>query len=176
MSDDSDPLEGADIGETRRVESTGEHSLWSSTAVDPFVGFDRDATNIEIESAEIVGEEGNERVEITYAADVTKTLRPHWRDGLDKEPDKSVGGVKSERASRVQRIGGLLLGAAVSIGVGVAVMRHVTGSLAGKTVTFGPQPSLMDIAPAVGTIGLLALFIMAAMPYLPSMAGRGGRI
>jgi hypothetical protein len=81
MSDSDDPLAGADIGETVTVEHETEFGFWSGSGADPYVGFDRDHEDLSVESAEIVGERGSERVRITYSAEVTKEPEPYADSG-----------------------------------------------------------------------------------------------
>lgn len=173
MSDD-DPLAGADIGETRTIESENEFSLWDSRAVGPFLGFDREAADVEVKSAEIVGEEGNERVRITYSGDVTKTLRPHWRQELEREPreprDTPTAGLPT-----AQRVASFLIAAAVSVGVAMFVTQSLFGRMAGETIEISARaPTVFDLAPAVAAIIVLGMLIVLALPYAPGMAGRGG--
>jgi hypothetical protein len=169
MSDESDPLEGAAIGETRTIEHETEFGFWSGDGADPYVGFDRDHENLTVESAEIVGEHGSERVRIEYSADVTKEPEPYPNSaGNGDESDGAPGGFHTPPALRIVGFG--LLTAA---GVGV-VSAHVMRDL-GVLALAEPTP-LSDLWPAVAIIVLATLAIGVMMPYLPGMAGRGGRI
>lgn len=119
MSDEPDPLAGADIGETVTVEHETEFGFWSGSGADPYVGFDRDHEDLSVESAEIVGEHGSERVRIEYSADVTK----------QEEPDRSVDTSDIERPATWRYFKFPAGATAVFAGVGVLFPGEVLGML-----------------------------------------------
>ena len=85
-------------------------------------------------------------------------------------------GTQTREHSMLREVGGTLLGVGVAIGVGVAVTQRVMGELAGETIEIADTtPTVLDLAPAAAIIALLALFIIAAMPYLPAYVGRGAQ-
>jgi hypothetical protein len=90
------------------------------------------------------------------------------RDDGDDEPAGAPGGFHTPAAARIVGFG--LLTAA---GVGV-VSAHVMQDM-GTLALAEPTP-LSELWPAVGVIVVLTLVIAAMMPYLPGMAGRGGRL
>jgi hypothetical protein len=169
MTDSDDPLAGADIGKTVTVEHETDLWLGAVPGSDVVRGPDRDA-DYQLADAEVVADEyGDRMLRVTVASDVTKQLPRNWdQEPREPTPEPFEGG------SRLKRVGGLLLGAAISIGGAVALTQHFTGELAGETVTFGPQPTLFDLAPAVGAVAVLAALVVLAIQYLPRPGPRGG--
>ena len=164
-----DPLEGADIGDTETVEHTAE--MWLGDLADEQTrGSDRFATH-EVRDIEVRTDEyGDQILDVTVESEVTKRLTYRW----DHEARES--GTQTREHSMLREVGGTLLGVGVAIGVGVAVTQRVMGELAGETIEIADTtPTVLDLAPAVGIIALLALFIIAAMPYLPAYVGRGAQ-
>jgi hypothetical protein len=163
MSDDNDPLADADIGETATVEATTE--LWAGDlAADAVRGSDRFASH-DIATVEVrTNERGNQVLDVTVRSDVTKQLPRRWDRTARDTPTAST-------PSRWRHVGGLLLGAAVALGVSVALTQRMLGALAGETVTFpDAAPTLLDLAPGIGVIVLLTL-VIGMLPYLPGKMG-----
>ena len=163
MSDD-DPLADADIGETATVEATTE--LWAGDlAADAVRGSDRFASH-DIATVEVrTNERGSQVLDVTVRSDVTKQLPRRW----DRAPR---GTPTASTPSRWRHVGGLLLGAAVALGVSVALTQRMLGALAGETVTFpDAAPTLLDLAPAIGVIVLLTVGIGTILSYLPAKMG-----
>jgi hypothetical protein len=163
MSDESDPLADADIGESVTVEATVE--MWAGDlAADAVRGADRFATH-DIAAAEVrTNEHGNQVLDVTVRSDVTKQLPRRWDRAPRATPTAST-------PSRWRRLGGLLLGAALATGVSVALTQRMLGALAGETVTFpDTAPTLLDLAPGISVILLLTLLV-GSLPYLPGKMG-----
>lgn len=85
---EQDPLQEADVGETVSDKINTKHSLWGHADIDSWVGFDRDVDNVTVEEATIVGEQGNEEIEVRLAADLTKREPPDRTIKKEVENDR----------------------------------------------------------------------------------------
>ena len=157
MSDATDPLEGADVGETETVTETRE--LWlGALASDDTRGSDRFADH-RVSGVEVVTDEyGDEMLAVTVASETTKRLPHRW--DYAKEPR-----TESEQAAAGRRrwIGhGITAGVtAATFGIGVAVMDRVAESMAGD-VTINSEPVVLPTgAELIGP--LLVIFAIAAL-------------
>jgi hypothetical protein len=84
-SDDSyksDPLAGADVGETREITVTNFHSLWDTVWGSPMHGPDREHSDVEIVDARIEGDHGDEEIILEIRAETMKTLPRRWKRTL----------------------------------------------------------------------------------------------
>jgi hypothetical protein len=97
------------------------------------------------------------------------------RDGRSDESGESGSESRSQVWQFARTVGAGLVAIQVSAVVAFGVFGLRLSSSMSQQVADN-APTLLDLLPAVGAMALLAVFIMAAMPYLPGMAGRGGRI
>jgi hypothetical protein len=174
MSDATDPLEGADVGETETVTETRE--LWlGDLASDEARGSDRFADH-RVSGVEVVTDEyGDEMLAVTVASETTKRLPRRW--DYSKEPRTE----SEQTAARRRRwIGhGITAGVtAATFGIAVAVMDRVAESMAGD-VTINSEPVVLptglDLVLLMLSVFVLAAIIIGGIRYLPRPGPGVGR-
>lgn len=173
MSDD--PLDGADVGETRAVrESVDLHTAEFRPAA--FYGTDRIGTG-DVAGIEVVEDEyGDEVVRVDFEGDLTKALPPRWDYCAEPVTEEQR---RSERRWRwASRLGRWGVHAAM-FGVSVLIAHRLMQDVAGKlTVNGEPMhaPTLPELAaPFAVLFLLLVVFEAVVIPRLPRRASGGWR-
>jgi len=135
MSDtDSDPLEGAAIGEKRTVQrSKTLHGI--NFEPREFVGSDREA-DVEIADVEVIkGGDGEcDNVKVTWEAEMMKTLPRNW-DTWEKPDTQNVW------VSRLAKVAAIVLPLGLAIGVAHFLMQGLARRLTinGEPFVYGPS-------------------------------------
>jgi len=157
-NDTTDPLKNADIGTTERIERTITVHGVDVASGDCFAS-DRICGEIAVDDVQVVENEyGNEAVEITVAADVTKQLPKRW----DQRAEPVTAEEKQQpRRRKWLRRGGkavatLLPFAATGL-IATTVMQSMSGTINGEPIT---PPSTMEVMTMLGVVTLLAAIIM----------------
>lgn len=174
MSDDQDPLEGADVGETRTVRrSKTLHGI----NMEPmeFFGTDRQA-DIRVADLELVEDDEGDLhdVEITWEADLTKNLPRRW--DRCTEP-RTEGEEKQARRrkwlNRISRASAVILPLVVSYAIGIHVVEGAFENITINGEPMGPV-TWMDMAPTLGLVAVLTLILYYGLRGgLPRRAGVG---
>lgn len=165
--DNSDPLAGADVGETRTVQESVElHTI--DFEPDVFWGSDRIGSP-EIESVDVVEDDhGDEMLVVSFEGELTKTLPRRW-DSY-REPLTPA----EEKDARRKRWARKALGAGTVIapmGIALLVSTRLMNSMAGVTINGEPvQPPGIE---SVLGVFAFALFVVWAIQWIPR--GNGGR-
>ena len=143
---DADPLDGADVGETRRVTETVE--LHSATyAPETFYGPDR-AGEYGVDVTVSEDGYGDPVVEVTYTGEVTKQLPKRWDRGVDSGAGESGGRTRWPT----------VLGALATVGAAIGASALATHTLAAADLTInGSAVAPLRVWPTAVTVGLLAL-------------------
>lgn len=161
--ENTDPLNGKDVGETVTVtESKTLHSI--NFTPDVYFGSDRFG-DVEISDVEVIeGDEGEaEDIRITWEGDITKQLPRRWdyhRDPVTQE-EKS-----QQRKKKWLSRGAAALSLIVPSAVAVFIATRVMNSIAGKMTVNGQAmtaPSTAETATVMGVILLLAAVIVYGM-------------
>lgn len=163
---DDDPLDGADVGETRTVR---RELYLHGVDMEPveFYGMDRSA-DIRIADLEVCeNSEGEPRdVRITWEADVTKHLPPRWDQAT--EP-RTVEEMRVARRTRwlktAARALAVLLPVGIALGVAYWMMQGLDGS-----VTINGEP--LRPPPVLETLPVVLLVVVIV--WLISWGVRGG--
>ena len=179
VESDTDPLEGAAVGETRTVRVTDHDSPWYRTATDVFSGSDRDCGPIRLVDARVEGDPGNEDLILEWEVDVTKQLPRGWDRPITDHP-RYVRDQPQTTKQRARHLVGKALSIVLPVGFafGIAAlifdrMEPIELTINGETTTF--PLSLSEMAPVLMTVALFTIFLMVIIPYLPGMAHRGNR-
>ncbi len=175
MSDETDPLDGAAIGETRRVPIEIEQSVWVFSAVNDWIGSDRDPSNVRLADVEFVDTPGDEQVVLTLEADVTKQLPRNWDQPITEHPRH----IRNQPLSRRQRLflaGVKAVAYALPFGIGFGVLAALpkgTMTINGEEMVF--PPPMAEMAPVLALVVGVAALIWLLLAYAPVPARRGGR-
>lgn len=164
---EEDPLDGADIGETVRIEETVE--LWAGAiSADETRGSDRFA-NHEVADIEVVEDEYGEKiVRLSVESDVTKRLPHCWSREPNPKPETEKNGGLSWRF-----IAGRLAPPVVAIGIGVWVTQSMFRALAGESIEFAAEPPTLAVSViTIVALMVVMLLVIAAIPHLPRIGGR----
>jgi hypothetical protein len=157
-NDTTDPLKNADIGTTERIERTITIHGVDVASGDCFAS-DRICGEIGVENIQVVENEyGNEDVEITVAADVTKQLPRRW----DRRAEPATAEEKqTARRKRWLRRGGKAVATLLPIAatglIATTVMQSMSGTINGEPMT---PPSTMEVMTMLGLMTLLVAIIM----------------
>lgn len=149
-SADSDPLEGADIGETVHVEQ--EETFRANVPLE-LIGNDR-LTDAEVVDIELTDDR---EVTITWEADLTKTLPRRWDEC--REPRTDAERKQARRRKWARKLAPVATNAlvfAIASAVAYRVMRTVSGE-----ITINDQP--MTVGGPVEILGpmfLIALLVL----------------
>lgn len=175
--EEPDPLDGAAVGETRRVRITDRFCLWGSVGVEPIIGSDRDHGSIQLVDVRVEGSPGDEELVIEWETDVTKQLPRYWDRPVTEHPRY----VREQPVTRKRRLlNGLvelvafLIPVGIVIGVGMfltSIMDPIEIQIGGETTTF-PVP-IFEMGPVVGVVLFIA-FVIWILPRLPGKVDRGG--
>lgn len=163
----NDPLDGADIGETKAVERTADVSVWG-VAPEVFFGADR-TSDVEVVDAEIVGEPGDERVEVTFQGEVTKYLAVNWDRAQQPRTEEERREVRKQKwKGRVLKFAGIAIPFGIASAIMVRVMQTVSGEMTveGEPVVFSGE----TFAVVMAVVFVLAL----ALTYAPGWVSPGG--
>jgi hypothetical protein len=173
-SDDEDPLEHADVGET--VTVTREKTLHSiNFDPDVYYGGDRVGESDVVDARLVENEYGNHDIVVTFEGDLTKTLPRRWdqceEPRTEREEQREQ---KRQWRKKWSRRLSLAIGTVISIVVATFVTHRVMSRVAGEPpyeeIT---APGLGEVAGMAGGLLLFALFTMWAIQRLPR--GAGGR-
>lgn len=168
MTDGGDPLDGADVGETRTV--TRSKTL-HGVDFEPreFYGTDRQR-DIRIDDISVVGDDQGEPrdVEITWEAELTKCLPPRWDHA--REP-RTEAEEKQARRRKWMRRGISAVAALLPLGLVTVVTFHLLNALSGDLLINGEPMgpvSFVDILPALILVfGIAALIIWGVRGGFP---------
>lgn len=175
--DDSDPLDGAAIGETRTVrESKTLHGINFEPLV--YAGSDRQGM-AEIVDVEIVKDDRDgycDDIRVTWEGDITKTLPPRWDQCNEPRTEKEHKTAKRKKwIGRVITAVAAILPVAIAVAITIPVTERVfDGSLTinGEPMT---MPSVWEILPMLGLILLLVGIIFWGVRGGLPRPGPGGR-
>lgn len=171
---DADPLEGADVGETRTVRETKTlHGI--NMEPDVYYGSDRFGET-RIADVEVVrGDDGEaDDIRVTWEGDVTKALPRRW--DYCREPRTAA---EERAATRKKWLGraAKAVGFLLPVGVATLVASHVMNGLSGDlTINGEPMvaPTAVELVPLVVMVmGLAAFFAWAVSGGIPPMRGVG---
>lgn len=166
-----DPLDGADVGETRTVRrSKTLHGINFEPC--EFYGSDRQA-DIRITDLEVVEDEREgyaDDVRITWEADLTKRLPRNW----DRHTEPVTAGEKRQQR-RKKWLGRIAQAAALAIpfGIASAIAAYTAQGLEGMTINGEPMtvPPFVELLPA-----LLLVFGLAGLIMWTIRGGFQGRV
>ena len=169
---DTDPLDGADVGETETVSKTRE--LWlGDIASDAVRGSDRFADHRLADATLVTDEHGEKHLSVTVESDVTKRLPRQWDRARERD---------TANASTVQRPWWPVVTHAVALAlpvvVGSAVTARLMSEMEGETmVQAGTAPTFAELfMPTALVVVLLLLLINRGMKgALPRPTGGDGR-
>jgi len=166
MSDESEPLDGADVGDTATVTETQE--LWiGDLAHDDTRGSDRFADHRVTDTEVVTDEYGEQVLRVTVASDMTKRVGRNW----DREPWGGAESGSESRSTWVRRaINAGVTG--LSLAIGLVVTNRVARRL-NSEVTINGEPAAMptgaELLGPVLVIVAVALVVLWALPRLPRM-------
>lgn len=159
-TDTDDPIKHVGVGQTRGVELTDERSFWFECP-DEFVGFDRRAENIAVDTEITFDENGEEVIRTTYRADVTRNVPklPYWwDDGLQLDAD---GTLEREKPTPLRwqalKAAALVGPFAIAAGITEVVMRGISGEITVNSEPLVYEPWTAAIAMAVILVATLAI-------------------
>ena len=166
----SDPLDGAAVGETKRVIETVD--LYGiNMAPDVFIGSDRfgdhDIANVEIIETD---DEDYNNIRVTWEGEITKQLPLRW--DYHSEPVTESERRTAERRkwlARGLKAASILLPVALSTWVAMVVMSRAAGTMTinGQPM---PAPTWGSFAPTVAIV-----LVVAALIYVGLQGGFPGR-
>jgi len=169
-----DPVDDMELGETAEVSHTWECSVWGKADND-YVGRDREISDLTVDDAYVVDEDGNESIELVVSADVTK-VDPDTKPFFQSE-DRWERRQQADTKTVDSRVGVAALKTApyaITAGTFGVVMFVADRVFEQADMTINGQPlaapGFLEIAP----IFFLALFLMWAIQYLPGTM-RGSR-
>ncbi|MFW6382890.1 MAG: hypothetical protein ACOCZD_02500 [Haloferacaceae archaeon] len=161
-SDNTDPLDGADIGETETV--TVRRRLWvGDLESDACRGSDRIADS-EVVDTEIVVNDGEEYLAVTIESDVTKRLPRNW--DTCREPRTHSERVAARRR-RWRRRAGTAIPLVAAVALSFAITSQVYPAFA-ATMLVETMPTFWEIAPATAVIVAIATLITLYMSGDPA--------
>lgn len=166
----TDPLDGADVGETVQATETQRYCWWGS-AGSQWLGEDRETENLEITDAYFDGEPGNEEVILEVSGEVTRRLpRAAFDFPEPTEPKSTPAATPTPRWKQIAgRVAPLAVSSVITVGVFVAVFNQVAGSISGQTVEFASIPTIgFD---SVIFVLILAFLIFITVPIMPGQIG-----
>jgi len=169
---DSDPLDGADMGETATVTETNE--IWlGQLASEDVRGSDRLADHRLVDATVVTDEHGEQSLAVTVESDVTKRLPRRW--DACREPRTDSERATARRSRWVSRaITGVSF--AIPLGIGLAVTSRVNRQLTGDVTINGEPftpPTVVEMVPVVALIVVIAAVILGS-GLMPGGFG-GGR-
>jgi hypothetical protein len=151
-TDTDDPLEGADVGETRHVERS-KHFHGINFEPQDFFGSDR-LGDAKITNVEIV-ENGDGQADdfiVTWEGDVTKTLPRRWDEC--REPRTAEEETRARRRAWLRRAA-KTASLAIPLGIATAVTYHI---MSGLDLTMnGVEVGAPSITGMVGIFALMML-------------------
>jgi len=165
---EDDPLDGADVGETKTIrESVELHTI--DFEPDVYRGSDR-FVDSEIESVDVIEDEyGEKKLVVNFEGEVTKALPRTWdysREPLTEQEQKA-----EQRKKWLRKL--LITGVPTvgTLAIGTVVTYHVMDALSASGMTINGEavqtPGIWSFVLVLG----LAVFIIWAIQWLP----RGGR-
>ena len=164
-----DPLRNADVGETKTVrESVELHTI--NFSPNTFYKTDRIGAceAVDVEIAE--DEDGSETVVVTFEGEVTKILPRNW--DKSREPRTATEEKQARRTAWKRKVGTAAM-FLIPAGVATFIASRMMASLEGVHIAGEPvEPLGVEF---FITFALLVAFIAWSIPYLPGMAGKGGR-
>lgn len=166
---ENDPLDGADVGETKTVErSKTLHSATYEPGV--YYGSDR-IGSAEIADVEIVEDEyGEDAIRVTWEGDLTKALPPNWDHHREPVTERELRQERRKKwKGRAGRAAQILIPAAICVGIAAHVMNTISGEVTMNGEPVG-TPGFESIAFVFG----LVVIIMLGVQYAPRTI-RGGR-
>ena len=163
MTDDPDPLDGADVGDTATVTETQE--LWiGDLAHDDTHGSDRFADHRVTDTEVVTDEYGEQVLRVTVASDMTKRVGRNW----DREPWGGADSGDDQPSTWVRRATTLGV-TGLSLAIGVAVTNRVTRQI-NSEVTINGEPAAMptgaELLGPVLVIVAAALVVLWALPRM----------
>jgi hypothetical protein len=169
MTDSDDPLDGADVGETRHVERS-KHFHGTNYEPREFYGSDRlgdpKITDIEI----VEGEDGNaDDFIVTWEGDMTKTLPRRW-DSC-REPRTHEEETQARRRKWLRR-GIQAVSVAVPMAIAVGVSHYL---MQGLDLTMNGVDVSAPTAGMTLSIFILGMLMFAIIRWLPGRIN-GGRL
>lgn len=164
----SDPLDGADIGDTETVTVTRE--LWiGDLEADACVGSDRLAESTVIGTETVTNEYGDEYLAVTVESEVTKRLPTRWDSCQEPRTEKEHQQARREKwKRRVGNIAPML----IALGLSGLLAARITNELAGGLVVNGEALPEVGFA-HFGVLMLMVLIITVAVQNLPRARTRG---
>ena len=167
MTNQSDPLDGADIGDSETVTVTRE--LWlGDLEADAAKGSDRSSESEVIATEVVTDEFGEEYLAVSVRSDITKRLPRNW--DYSQAPRTETERKQARREKWKRRVAGALPLAGV-LGLSFAIAMRVMNTVAGKMTINGEPMGPPPMLPAAG-IMLLVVVISLGLQYLPG--GHGG--
>jgi len=160
----TDPLDGADVGETKTVRDTVElHAI--DFEPDVFWG-DRIGSS-EIENVDVVEDEyGDQKLVVTFEGELTKALPRRWDSYREPVTDAEEA---AQRRRKWEKNAARAVAVVAPLGLALFITNHVMQQMTGITINGEPMqpPSPEMFAVIIG----LALFFMWALQRLPGRIG-----
>ncbi len=176
---ENDPMDGAEIGETRTVRERIDLPVIN---FEPDVFYKSDRIGVShIEDIDIVENEyGDEMLRVTFEGDLTKCLPRRWDQPITDHPrnrrvkaDSGTGRIKQLLVSAV----GFFIPFGFALGLSVWLMRlmdPVTITINGESSTF--PPAITELVPVVVLVMVIGLIVWVGLNGgFPGGVGRGGR-
>lgn len=177
-SDEGDvdaPLDGAAIGETRRIREQNLHHGINSVP-DSYFGSDRLCDDYDIVDVEVVERDGDVNDFIVHwEGDVTKRLPRYWDTATEPRTKKEE---RQQRRKELVRKAISGLGTLIPVGVAYAIAVSVSSRLGEVTIngdTVPLTPSVSDLF-VVALIVVFALLVVKHGPGLIAAAHKRGEI
>lgn len=166
-----DPLEGADVGESKFVSETRTiHAI--DLQPDAFRGSDRFG-EVTVGDIEVVEDEyGDDEIQITLEGEVTKQLPARW--DYHREPVTEAEKIKAKRRTWSRRVG-RAVATLVPIGIATVASWNVMGALR-SDMTINGEP-VAALEPQVFYLLFVFMVLAASAIYLwlPGIAGSSQR-
>ena len=169
---ETDPLDGADVGETCEITHVEETPLVN---VEPDVfwrGGDRDGTVDNVDAELVETEDGSRFVRYTYEGEVTKCLPRNWDDCEEpRTASEERTAMRARWKRRLRRAAAFLLPVGIGIAITTFAATQVMNAVANQpatTVEFSAPPTA-HVAVYVVLFSILAVIISWAITTVPQM-------
>jgi len=169
-----DPLDGADIGQTERIEVSSRHAI---EPPEPIRGTDRYISDRNVDVEIVEDEYGNLWEETSWDCEVTKQMPRRWEEAAERN-ERRESRIKPENTGKLSTFFTSMVISILTIGVvSVFISREFEGmTINGEPVAVDPGTMLLAWLP------ILLLLVLGYIVYLGVFKGyfprpvNGGRL